>query len=502
LWQSISFFVCCWILNLNVLSYLFPARIAGKPRRCLFSERPQADLRRHLLTVHRKEDQIKSLLNKEQSGEYSRKDLLREIDLMRKEGIMISNKDILLKSANEAELECERRSSGKKVQCPNCKGIFKEQYFYRHPKKCPAKHTCTETNAVLPIPLREQATREESDFDNILNYMQKDEYYDLIKTDECIRIIGKHIFETSKPNKAKDAKLKARSSMRRLSRLVTLCKAAEKCEDLFKVANFYLLEDAIKVMCLYHDNDTKSDHVKAGLKVALGTLLKFSAKILATHFTIQGEKDKAEEVRSFKRILKTNYPKIFSGAEYQLKEKRQRENRKESALPNEDELDKLRCYMNDEIAKLKNIESKKEYIHARQIVLARVTLINGRRGSEPVHLLIRDYQDRHTWLNKSKLNAKQNAVLERYSIAYVMGKGTSLVSVFFPKSCERAIELLIHPENRKMAGVAEDNQYLFAYTNKSTDNIIGYNEIQIVCQSIGIRVIAPTSVRHRTSTFF
>jgi integrase len=158
--------------------------------------------------------------------------------------------------------------------------------------------------------------------------------------------------------------------------------------------------------------------------------------------------------------------------------------------------------MNDEIAKLKNIESKKEYIHARQIVLARVTLINGRRGSEPVHLLIRDYQDRHTWLNKSKLNAKQNAVLERYSIAYVMGKGTSLVSVFFPKSCERAIELLIHPENRKMAGVAEDNQYLFAYTNKSTDNIIGYNEIQIVCQSIGIRVIAPTSVRHRTSTFF
>ena len=64
----------------------------------------------------------------------------------------------------------------------------------------------------------------------------------------------------------------------RNSRLDQVCAVFQGwCEDLFKVANFYLLEDAIKVMCLYHDNDTKSDHVKAGLKVALGTLLKFSA---------------------------------------------------------------------------------------------------------------------------------------------------------------------------------------------------------------------------------
>ena len=247
-------------------------------------------------------------------------------------------------------------------------------------------------------------------------------YYDLIKTDECSRLIWKHIYDTCKPNKRKYAKLKARSSMRRLSRLVTLCKAAERCEDLFKVRDVLFSQ-------LWHQHWP----CQSWFESCFGNIADVFCEVLVKHFTILGQKDKTEEVIAFKRVLKTNYPKIFSGAEYQLKEKRQRENRKDAALPSEADLDKLRCHMADEIAKINQIESKKDYIHARRVVLARLTLINGRRGSEPAHLLIRGFQERHTWLGKTKLNDKQKAVLERYSITYVMGKGASLVSVFFPE---------------------------------------------------------------------
>ena len=44
-----------------------------------------------------------------------------------------------------------------------------------------------------------------------------------------------------------------------------------------------------------------------------------------------------------------NYSKIFSRAEYQLKENRRRQNRKPTALPDEEHLEKLRLYLINEI---------------------------------------------------------------------------------------------------------------------------------------------------------
>ena len=52
------------------------------------------------------------------------------------------------------------------------------------------------------------------------------------------------------------------------------------------------------------------------------------------------------------------------------------------------------------------------------------------------------------------------------------------------------------------ACVSRENQYLFAYTGQSEDSITGYNEIRILCESLGISVITAAAMRHRSSTSF
>jgi hypothetical protein len=102
---------------------------------CLYYGESKVDLKRHLLEVHRDKERIKQLLEKEQNGEVSRKDVLLEIDLIRKEGIIQRNKTILAEGGGNDELESMRKTTGKKLICSKCRGTYKSKYFAVHKKK-------------------------------------------------------------------------------------------------------------------------------------------------------------------------------------------------------------------------------------------------------------------------------------------------------------------------------------------------------------------------------
>ena len=57
-------------------------------------------------------------------------------------------------------------------------------------------------------------------WDNVLGNMDKDMYYDIIISDDTIQLIGKHIYDSKKPSKHKEAKIKSRTAMRRLAKLL------------------------------------------------------------------------------------------------------------------------------------------------------------------------------------------------------------------------------------------------------------------------------------------
>ena len=55
---------------------------------------------------------------------------------------------------------------------------------------------------------------------------------------------------------------------------------------------------------------------------------------------------------------------------------------------------------------------------------------------------------------------------------------------------------------RAKSGVSNTNRFLFAYSEKSQDGSIGYNDIRNLCKQIGIEVITATRMRHRASIAF
>ena len=119
--------------------------------------------------------------------------------------------------------------------------------------------------------------------------------------------------------------------MRRLAKFADAAVGISTAAELFVVGHFYEPEDTITWVICQTDPGTDKE-LKAGLTIAIGALVRMSANILAADYIIRQQREKAIEVESFEKVFNMNYSKMFNDAEYQLKEKRQRDNRKPTAL--------------------------------------------------------------------------------------------------------------------------------------------------------------------------
>lgn len=458
-----------------------------------------------MLSAHKDEDRIVAIRG------MSQKERVKAIDTLRKEGIYKKNKELIAKGTESSDLIPERRSEGLKVFCSHCKGTFNKSYFHRHKKTCssPGKPHGK------PVKYMKENQPPDSKFYGILENMERDRYFDIIQSDAEIKLVGKHIFDCVKPAKERDAIMKSRTAMRRLARLVECTENVSRGLELFHVKNFYSLEEALREVCKVDSSSTTNASpssvgtIKSGLKVALGALLRKAAKVLVADCLIRNDKEEAREIEEFTKVLDMNYAKIFSQAEYNLKEKRQRENRKPGGLPDEKNLQTLRTYLIEETKKtVECVESQSgsitasQFVHLRKLALTRVTLVNGRRGSEVARMLLQDFKDKDSWISKKDLTPSEEELVKKYGLAFIMGKGNTLVPVLIPRDAIKPLEILADPKIREQAGVNADNSFLFSYTQESDFNSIGFNEIRDVCKSIGLPVITATSVRHRASTIF
>ncbi len=59
-----------------------------------------------------------------------------------------------------------------------------------------------------------------------------------------------------------------------------------------------------------------------------------------------------------------------------------------------------------------------------------------------------------------------------------MGKGDQRLPFFFPVRCEAVLEMLADSAIRERVGVSMSNNFLFAYTDASSDGAVGYNDIR------------------------
>ena len=135
-------------------------------------------------------------------------------------------------------------------------------------------------------------------------------------------------------------------------------------------------------------------------------------------------------------------------------------------------------------------------MHLRKVTVTRLTILNARRGSEPARMLLKDFNERHSWISQGM----SKELTAKYAITFIMGKGNTLVAILLPRECEKAMVMLADGANRALPGISPKNDFLFAYTHQLVDSSTGYNEI--MDGIIDIPVISATSVRHRSSTMF
>ena len=170
-------------------------------------------------------------------------------------------------------------------------------------------------------------------------------------------------------------------------------------KDLFISENFNILYKAVESYC----ND--EEKLKAGLKHGVQYAIISAVKTLrAVAYTENNDED-AKRFERFQSVFKLWEDTLFGDAAVKLKRASDTKLRKPAQLPVEEDMQKLQDQTKLLIQEFIKKPVPTNYIMARNAACARLALFNGRRGFEPSHLLITDFQEANndTWIDKSYL---------------------------------------------------------------------------------------------------
>jgi len=438
---------------------------------------------------------------------------------MRKKGIFELNKQHLGDKTCDILRERKTKSDNSEVvMCGYCHGFYSKPFFHRHKSKCTAAEASG--NAVsVPFSVAVQHDPEDDFCQSILAKFQPDAVGKICQTTDLVIAVGRHLYSRRhrKPSKYPDTRKSCMRDMRRLASLFLAFQAAGAedgkvlaAEDMLHRKYFSYLESAVTTLST---NPEETD-LKAGTKLGLGYIIKKAAKVMKVQYLIADDDEKARSVDNFVTVLELQWPSLFGDAEYKVISDRQQRLRKPAELPVEEDVARVRQYMLEAIAEIAAQEylfwTSSEFSVLRNLVVARLTLFNARRGGEPSRLLLREWQDAENdvWLPNSAIDAIQDpaeqVLVGKFKIAYQAGKGKQhLVSLLIPNDCIDGMKILCSAEVRASSGVCDSNPFVFAYTQKSNDHVSGWHAISDVCQKAGLTTrITATEMRHRVSTYY
>ncbi|XP_070191728.1 uncharacterized protein [Littorina saxatilis] len=489
-----------------------PNELKGKkPKRpCLYCGEMQSRLPRHLKRKHSDVEAVSSAFK------LPKQDKNEVLSGIRKLGILKENNAIKLSGGKNPIFHRERRGTGKDkdlVVCNGCKGFFSKTRIWKH------KQTCVE-NVMSVGSVDYNFTRHRCDHDfvtsefrsEILDHFRNDEVGKLCQTDKVIVRLGQKLYNKS----MKKERRVIMSDMRTLgSLIVQMRKVADldnlNGEDVVDRTQFEVLSQAVKEM-----TTNENGSMKAGMKLSVGYLLKKVAKVMKAHYIITSELVKSEEVDRFLAVLDLNWDYIFYTAQLSC-EQRRTNLRKPTDMPMEEDIVKLREFIASEIKILAEPGSyeffdSNSFVRLRNLLIARLTLFNARRGGEPARLTLTDWQDAMdgVWVDPQQVvsveDPIQQALASSFKLAYQSGKGSRrLVPVLIPNDSVEPIQLLVR--QRKSVEINSANIFLFPNTLNSSDHVNGWNAIKAVTKEMGTRLCKPQLLiadkfRHRASTLF
>ncbi|XP_029174971.1 uncharacterized protein LOC114943500 [Nylanderia fulva] len=433
-----------------------------KQNMCVYCEKFQAQIARHLETVHKEEEDVKKfrLLPK---GNPERKKI---IGLLRRKGNFIYNTNSNL---NKGDLiVCRRprnelnRQAADFIPCAKCKGFFSKNNIRHHFASCAPKREYPQRN--VKILGRTVACRIHYSANTPLRrlvfpVMREDSVTQIIRYDELLIAFGNKMCQKYRLQHQHDM---IRARLRLLGRfLIVLRDLDNSIVDFSSIYNPTNYEQCIKAVNKLAQFDEKTWTYKIpSIATSLGTLIKQIGKLLRSICIKKQDCSKQTVVENFLKLFEEDYPVAVNKIVFETQGHRKRQ--KNIVLPSIDDIKIFNAYLKAErIKALESLQTNGFSIHAwrmlTEITLISIMIFNRRRAGELERVLIENLENCAA-ISKEEAPELYKS-LSKYVRMTIRGKLGRTVPVLLHEEILKCMQMIIN--YRKDAGVPENNPYIF-----------------------------------------
>jgi len=477
---------------------------------CLYCEKPQAKLPRHLETKHKDETEVSKYLTA--TNKKSKQNMMLKL---RNLGNYKHNSEVLRQGSGDL-IVAYRPSVTVPAEhytpCEYCLGYYASVELWKHVQRCALAPTdrrkyskvIQSSRLLLPCPDGTSDGLKE-----VLATFSIDEIAVIVKRDPLILQLGERLYR--KHGHDKEQFCFIRNTLRELGRLLRVLREnTNQCNkglrEFIDPSQFQQVTEATRQVAGF-SNETHF-YTTPSLALKIGHSLKKCAKILKGFALQTDDEDLLKKANSFEELCELEWQNEVSAHALRSLEQKKRNNIK--LIPLTEDVKLLTSYLTEksEEAYLKLIKETdvSAWSTLNETTLAQVILFNRRRQGEASKMTIKDFEKRHSAADYtnvaetlSPLEKKLCNTLERIEL---VGKKGRTVPVILAHVMKRNIELLI--KTRDSCGVSEANKFVFARAHYGSEcHIRGSDCLRNFSESCGAKfptLLRSTKLRKQIAT--
>ena len=483
-----------------------PRETEIKQHVCVYCEKTYTKIVRHYQQMHADEAKVAEALA------YPKKSTQRHVIWaeLRHKGNFAANKSVML---NKVGTFIPARKPKKSIDvddyipCPDCFGVYKKSFLWKHSKKCLSKSESGEANSkrkstlgkfLIPLP----AECGNSFKLEVLSSMKRDRIYFLIVKDPLIIRFGERLYAKYRNEKHQHNLVKQR--MRELGRFLQKyidMNGAASLSDAIHCTKFKYCVASVRDLCGF-DNE-KGSCVVPSLAIKIGQSLTTCALIKQSDALEAEDKASREAMDEFLTLYKNKWNTEVTSVAHRTLQKNTFNNPK--CIPLTKDIQKMNKYIEEKAQEaethLENAAEDKERTlrTLRELTLAQIVLFNRRRGGEAQRIEVDQVKQGFLAKNLredvmstlSKFEQKLANTLERFEIR---GKRGRRVPVLLTEPHKRRVNLLLKHHTG-------GSKYLFFLTEDTTLNTWKIlSDVAKECGAEKPELISSTNLRKHIST--
>ncbi|KAJ6647774.1 hypothetical protein Bhyg_02997 [Pseudolycoriella hygida] len=422
---------------------------------CIFCKKSVSKLARHLTSVHKKEPEVKRLVNLPKGS----KERLSRLAKLKNKGLFEHN--TIRKYNKNTFIPCRRpninsrRAANGFTSCAKCLGPYSKTSIRSHFKKCDAINIdLNGERSVLVLGRMVEGRVHEDACDilkDILAHMKEDDILRLVRFDWLITAYGNALCESVLEEfQFNVISGKLRLAGRLLSILKSITPEVTDFASLYKPKVFDNVIKAIRVIGKF--DPIKKHYGSPSTSKAAVTLIRAVVSMLAGEYIRTEDVESQTRTENFNKLFDSRVTTSVSKGVYRTQAKMKREKREK--LPSTEDIKLLLTYINKQLNNDDGISHQSS---------------NRRRTGETQNITTTDY-DRREYLEDQWLATLSNddkKIAKRYSRMKIRGKLGRTVPCLVKPNVDKSIQLLSH--HRKNANIANDNEFLFGLPNTPTN---------------------------------